>query len=95
MKWNRYDIYTTTEACDLICLELADLGITSVEIQDNISQPREMLGGMYIDIPLDMPEDKGDAIVSFYIEEKDDKTMSNELISNVREAIESLSAFIC
>ena len=94
MKWNRYDIYTTTEACDLICLELADLGITSVEIQDNISQPREMLGGMYIDIPLDMPEDKGDAIVSFYIEEKDDKTMSNQLISNVREAIESLSAFV-
>ena len=94
MKWNRYDIYTTTEACDLICSELADLGITSVEIQDNISQPREMLGGMYIDIPLDMPEDKGDAIVSFYIEEEYDKNKSDELLSTVREAIASLSSFV-
>lgn len=93
MKWNRYDIFTTTEACDLICSELADLGITSVEIRDNLAQPREILGGMYVDIPLDIPEDNGDAVISFYLEEGKTEDL-NALISDVKERIRSLSAFV-
>ena len=36
MKWIRYDIKTKTDASDIITAELYDLGITSVEVTDNI-----------------------------------------------------------
>ena len=40
MKWIRYDIKTKTDASDIITAELYDLGITSVEVTDNILPER-------------------------------------------------------
>ena len=52
MKWIRYDIKTKTDASDIITAELYDLGITSVEVTDNILPERETLGGYVVTFSL-------------------------------------------
>ena len=41
MKWKEYTIKTTTEAEDLVCNMLMELGIESVEIIDNVPLTKE------------------------------------------------------
>ena len=43
MKWNKFRIKTTTEAEDIVCSSLMDLGIQGVEVEDKIplTQMRE------------------------------------------------------
>lgn len=36
MKWNKFRIKTTTEAEDIVCSSLMDLGIQGVEVEDKI-----------------------------------------------------------
>lgn len=85
MKWIRYDIDTTTDATDAVCAVLAELGITSVEIKDNVQLPREELDGMFIDVVPDLPEDDGKAVVSFYVETSQDEDNISSYYSSVNE----------
>ncbi len=53
MKWKQFTIKTTTEAEDLVSEMLSELGITGVEIQDNM----EIMDGDTFEIYKDvMPE---------------------------------------
>lgn len=36
MKWNKFRIKTTTEAEDIVCSSLMDLGVQGVEVEDKI-----------------------------------------------------------
>lgn len=41
MKWNKYRLKTTTQASDFVCSILIDLGITGMEVEDNIQLTEE------------------------------------------------------
>ena len=90
MKWIRYDIKTKTDASDIITAELYDLGITSVEVTDNILPERETLGGYVVDIQPEnyMSELGDDAIISFYLSEDDEN--KRELLEQVARKLEEV-----
>ena len=66
MKWNKYKIKTTTEATDYVCGLLMSLGITGVQVEDNVQLTEEEKAQQYVDILADLPEDDGTAYISFY-----------------------------
>ncbi len=91
MKWNKYRIKTTTQATDFLCGILIDLGITGLEVEDNVQISQEDKEKMYIDYLADLPEDDGVAYVSFYTNEDDN---DEELLDNIREEIKEASVFM-
>lgn len=91
MKWKKFTLETTTEAVDLVCDMLNDLGIAGVEINDNVPITEEEKRQMFVDILPDMKEDDGISFVSFYLDEAED---AQELLSNVREGLKNLSEFV-
>lgn len=92
MKWIRYDIHTLTTATDVISGELSELGISGVEISDNVAPENEILGGNIVDIVPEMPEDDGTAIVSFYINMDDED--KDKTISKISTMLEELKTFM-
>lgn len=68
MKWKKFTIQTTTQAEDLVCGMLMDLGIDGVEIEDRQQISEEEKQKMFIDILPELPADDGTAYVSFYVE---------------------------
>ena len=92
MKWIRYDIHTLTTATDVISGELSELGISGVEISDNLAPENEILGGNIVDIVPEMPEDDGTAIVSFYINMDDED--KDKTISKISTMLEELKTFM-
>ncbi|GAB6159956.1 50S ribosomal protein L11 methyltransferase [Howardella ureilytica] len=93
MKWIRYDIKTKNHASDIITAELADLGITSVEVTDNRLPEREVLGGYVVDIqPENYKSELGDsAVISFYLSEDDEN--KRELLEQVSKKLEELKTY--
>ena len=91
MKWKEYTIKTTTEAEDLVCNMLMELGIESVEIIDNVPLTKEEVEAMYIDIVAQLPPDEGKGAVRFYLEEEENQ---EEVLASVRKGIEELSSFV-
>ncbi len=91
MKWNKYSIKTTTDAVDMIGVILQEMGITGIEIEDNLPLTEAEKAQMFVDIlPPSDPEDKN-AVVSFYVEEeKDTGLISREL----KKRIEDLRQFV-
>lgn len=73
MKWNKYRIETTTDAEDFVCGILMELGITGMQIEDNIQISEADRKAMYIDYLAELPEDDGKAYVSFYTFDGDEK----------------------
>ena len=57
MKWNKYRLKTTTQASDFVCSILIDLGITGMEVEDNIQLTEEEKKAQFIDYLADLPED--------------------------------------
>ena len=55
MKWNKYKIKTTTEATDYVCGLLMSLGITGVQVEDNVQLTEEEKAQQYVDILADLP----------------------------------------
>ena len=49
MKWNKYRLKTTTQASDFVCSILIDLGITGMEVEDNIQLTEEEKKAQFID----------------------------------------------
>lgn len=91
MKWNKYRIKTTTQATDFLCGILIELGITGMEVEDNVQLSQEDKEKMYIDYLADLPEDDGTAFVSFYTDEGDN---DEELLESIRKEIKEASMFI-
>ncbi len=92
MRWNKYTIDTTTEAEELMGAMLGELGITSIEIEDNIPiLDGDRQGGIFMELQPDMPEDDGRSRVSFYLEE--DCKEEKALLAQVRDEIEAMRAY--
>ena len=85
-EWKKYRIKTIAEAEDSVINCLNDLGITGVEIEDNIPISEEDRKTLYIDILPELPDDNT-AYVSFYID-KDEE--DKELINKITEELEKL-----
>ena len=69
MKWNRYQIRTTTKDTELVCATLMDYGIMDVQIENNIQLTDEELNRMYADFVKELPEDDGSCTITFYLDE--------------------------
>lgn len=90
MKWNRYQISTTTKACDLMVSMLSDCGIEGVEIQDHVPLTAQDTAKMFIDILPELPEDDGICQISFYLDADSD---CDAVLSQVKDGIEELRIF--
>ncbi len=87
MKWKQYRIKTTTAAEDLLSSLLEDLGVEGVLIEDNIPITEQDLAQMFIDIIPEGEPDRGEAWLSFYLEET---AGEEELLTNIRNGIAAL-----
>ena len=67
MKWNKYTLKTTTDAVDFVSGILMEIGITNIEIEDNVHITEEEKKEMFADILPNLPPDDGTAYVRFYI----------------------------
>ena len=91
MKWNKYTIETTTAAEDIISAMLGELGIEGVEIENNVPLSEEEAGDMFIDFPPELPPDRGESLVSFYLEADGDNT---RILEQVRAALEEQRGYM-
>lgn len=91
MKWKKFTLKTTTEAVELISAMLAELGIDSVEIEDNRPLSEEDCKRMFIDILPELPPDEGTAFVSFYLEEGE---AEEGLLTAVTDGLLELDSFV-
>lgn len=91
MKWKEYTIKTTTQAEELVSSMLYELGITGVEIIDNVPLTEEEVKEMYIDIVAELPPDEGKGAVRFYLEEDEDQ---QAVLEKVRSGLYELSQFV-
>lgn len=94
MKWNQYKIKTTTQAEDFVCGLLMELGITGVQIEDNVQISQEDKEKQFIDYLADLPEDDGTAYISFYTEENIDDADDEKLLDQLRDKLKEANAFI-
>ena len=90
MQWIKFTLTTTTQAVDLISAAFDEIGIEGIEIEDNIPLTESETKGMFIDILPELPEDRGIAKVSFYLEPEQD---IDEILKRVEEALDELSLF--
>ncbi|MDY3873014.1 MAG: 50S ribosomal protein L11 methyltransferase [Roseburia lenta] len=92
MKWNKYTINTRTEAEELVCAMLGELGITSVEIDNFIPVPdADRQGGVFEELQPDLPEDDGSSRVSFYLEEGEEDAA--DLLEKVKSGLDDMRSY--
>ena len=87
MRWNSYQIATTTAAEDIVSCMLADLGIAGVLIEDHIPLTEADTAKMFIDILPELPADDGTARVTFYLDADADNTA---MLAKVRQGLSEL-----
>ncbi|MCH5267122.1 MAG: 50S ribosomal protein L11 methyltransferase [Lachnospiraceae bacterium] len=66
MEWIKYELKTTTSACDAIGGLLEELGVIGYEIRDNVPLSPADEKKMFTDIPATLPPDNGEAVIVFY-----------------------------
>lgn len=91
MKWNKFRIKTTTEAEEIICSSLMDLGIQGVEVEDKVPLTQREKEQMFVDILPEFGTDDGVAYISFYLEEDEDK---ESVLESVREEIADIGTYV-
>ena len=84
MRWNKFRIKTTTEAEDVVCSSLMEIGIQGVEIEDKVPLTAQDKEQMFVDILPEFGEDDGTAFISFYLGEEEDK---ESILSAVKEEL--------
>ena len=89
MKYIRYTLNTTTKACESICYELTELGITALEIEDNIPVDDVIQGRNYEELLPDMPPDTGKCKIIFYMESDD-----SEIVSKIHDVLNDVSKYM-
>lgn len=75
MKWIKFCIKTVTEAEDIIISSLYDIGLEGAQIEDKVPLTAAEKEQMFVDILPEGPEDDGIAVLSFFVEEKEDGTL--------------------
>lgn len=90
MKWNKFRLETTTEAEDLVCSMLMDLGIEGIEVEDRIPLTQSDKEQMFVDILPEIAVDDGVAYISFYLEEDED---SDAMLEQVKNELADMSAY--
>lgn len=91
MKWNKFRIKTTTEAEDIVCSSLMDLGVQGVEVEDKIPLTQREKEQMFVDILPEIDVDEGVAYISFYLEEDEDK---EKMLQAVREELKEIGTYV-
>ena len=91
MKWNKYKLKTTTQAEDFVSGVLMELGISGIQVEDNVQISQEDKEKQFIDYLADLPEDDGTAYISFYTEEDDN---AEQLLDQLREKLKEAKSFI-
>ena len=91
MKWNKFRIKTTTEAEDIVCISLMDLGVQGVEVEDKIPLTQREKEQMFVDILPEIDVDDGVAYISFYLEEDEDK---EKMLQAVREELKEIGTYV-
>ena len=91
MKWNKFRIKTTTEAEDIVCSSLMELGIQGVEVEDKVPLTKQDKEQMFVDILPEFGTDDGVAYISFYLEEDEDK---DAILASVREELDEIGSYI-
>lgn len=91
MKWNKFRIKTTTEAEDIVCSSLMDLGVQGVEVEDKIPLTQREKEQMFVDILPEIDVDDGVAYISFYLEEDEDK---EQMLQAVREELKEIGTYV-
>lgn len=91
MKWTKLTLSTTTEAIDLVSDMLHELGIEGIEIQDNVPISEEDRQKLFIDFLPELPEDDGNAKISFYLEADMDV---DDIINNVQAGLQEIGQFL-
>ena len=91
MKWNKFRIKTTTEAEDIVCSSLMDLGVQGVEVEDKIPLTQREKEQMFVDILPEIDVDDGVAYISFYLEEDEDK---EKMLQSVREELKEIGTYV-
>jgi ribosomal protein L11 methyltransferase len=82
---------TTTQAVDLISDMLGDLGITGIEVSDNVPITEAERKQLFIDILPELDEDDGSAEISFYVDAEED---TKALLEKVNAGLEELSSYV-
>lgn len=104
MKYRKYTINTTTEAEETVCYMLGELGIASVEIDNNVPVPdADRQGGIFEELQPDIPKDDGSSRISFYmsLDEKGNPQLPetsqaetiDELIAKIQEELSDMRAY--
>lgn len=91
MKWTKMALTTTQEAEDLVINLLSELGIEGVEISDNVPITEEEKKKMFIDILPELNESDHTAIISFYLEEDENK---ESLLQSIEAGLDELRDFV-
>lgn len=91
MNWIKYSINTTTNAEDFVSAMLMELGIVSIEIENNVPVSGEKQGGEFKELQPDLPEDDGHSKVCFYLGEDEDHESK---ISEVKAQLAELKEFM-
>lgn len=91
MKWTKMDLTTTAQAEDLVINMLSELGIDGVEISDNVPITEEEKKKMFIDILPELNEEDHTAVISFYLEEDDNK---EGLLKAIEAGLNELRDFV-
>ena len=91
MKWNKFRIKTTTEAEDIVCSSLMDLGVQGVEVEDKIPLTQREKEQMFVDILPEIDVDDGVAYISFYLEEDEDK---EKMLQAVSEELKEIGTYV-
>lgn len=95
MKWNKYTLETTTQAVDFVAGVLMELGISGVEVKDNVQLSDEERKKMFIDYLPVLPPDDGVAYVSFYTEaEENAEQNDSKLLDSLRERLFAAKEFL-
>lgn len=91
MKWTKVTLSTVTDALELVCDMLNDLGVEGIEIIDNVPITENEKKAMFIDILPELDTEDNTASISFYVEEGNDV---QELIDKIQTELERLSEVI-
>ena len=76
MKWMRFRIRTKTDAEDILISFMEDIGLDGAQIEDNVPLTAAEKEQMFVDILPETKADDGTAVLSFYLEENEDGSLT-------------------
>lgn len=91
MKWIKYTLKTTTQACDLVIDMLTQAGVDGVQIEDNVPISEADKKRMFIDFLPVLPIDEGVSFISFYLEDDSDE---ERLLKDIHDGLLELKDFV-